>query len=258
VPVDTILLLRVGLAPLLMVAVTVVARRWGAEVSGLLVGLPLTSGPIVLLLSLEHGTHFGSQVALATLIGLIGVSAFCVGYGSVAGTFPWYWATLIGWIAYGVAAWSLARLAVSVAPLLMIVTMTLVASYAVLPRKTTSSQPSKRGSWEIPLRMLTAMLMVLSVTGLAGVLGARWSGVLSPFPAYATITTAFTHQAQGSGEAILVLRGILIGSLTFAVFFAIVALTLDSLGIGAAFGSALLAACMTHSLLFLIMKRMRV
>ncbi len=46
------LLLKLTLAPLLVAAATLVARKWGPRVGGLLLGLPLTTGPIFLFLAL--------------------------------------------------------------------------------------------------------------------------------------------------------------------------------------------------------------
>jgi hypothetical protein len=41
-----LLLIKLLLTPLLMIAISWAARRWGPGIGGLLAGLPLTSGPI--------------------------------------------------------------------------------------------------------------------------------------------------------------------------------------------------------------------
>ena len=41
-----VLILKLILAPLLVAAATLTTRRWGARIGGLLMGLPLTTGPI--------------------------------------------------------------------------------------------------------------------------------------------------------------------------------------------------------------------
>ena len=46
------LLLKLLLTPLFILIVTLIGRRWGTLVSGLLVGLPLTSAPVALFLAL--------------------------------------------------------------------------------------------------------------------------------------------------------------------------------------------------------------
>ena len=48
-----LLALKLTFAPILLAAATLAVRRWGEIVGGLLVGLPLTSGPISVFLALE-------------------------------------------------------------------------------------------------------------------------------------------------------------------------------------------------------------
>ena len=51
------------LTPLLIGAVSLAGRRWGPSVSGWLVGLPLSSGPVVFFFALEQGNRFASTAA---------------------------------------------------------------------------------------------------------------------------------------------------------------------------------------------------
>jgi hypothetical protein len=52
------------------------------------------------------------------------------------------------------------------------------------------------------------------------------SGLLSPFPIYATILAAFSHHFQGASSARRVLRGVAYGAFAFSTFFLIVSFTL--------------------------------
>src|ERR1700722_6332104 len=64
-------LIRVLLAPLAVVAGTLAQRRFGYAVSGLILGLPLTSLPLLWLVALQHGTVFASSMTGALLVGSI-------------------------------------------------------------------------------------------------------------------------------------------------------------------------------------------
>src|SRR5476649_1928013 len=64
-----LLLLRIAIAPLIVVAGTLVQRRFGNAVSGLLIGLPLTSLPLLWLVGLQHGSSFASSMSGAILVG---------------------------------------------------------------------------------------------------------------------------------------------------------------------------------------------
>lgn len=76
----TILGLKLVLTPALIGGATLMQRRYGPRVGGLPVGLPLTSGPVALSLTLEHGAWFAARSAHATLLGLIAETAFCLTY----------------------------------------------------------------------------------------------------------------------------------------------------------------------------------
>ena len=78
------MLLKVLLAPLLILLATLAGRRWGPAVGGWLAGLPLTSGPVSLILALEQGPEFAARAALGTLFGLISLAAFSFAYGAAA------------------------------------------------------------------------------------------------------------------------------------------------------------------------------
>ena len=58
-----ILAFKLFLTPLLIVSVTLAGRRWGSAVSGLLIGLPLVSGPISFIIAFEHGLLFATAYA---------------------------------------------------------------------------------------------------------------------------------------------------------------------------------------------------
>src|SRR5689334_15298204 len=73
-------LFKLLVSPLLIGAVSLAGRRWGPAVSGWLVGLPLTSGPVVLFLALEQGTTFAAAAAQAIMLGIISVGVFCLTY----------------------------------------------------------------------------------------------------------------------------------------------------------------------------------
>ena len=64
---ETVLLFKLLLTPTLLGLVSLIGRRWGPAVSGWIIGLPLTSGPVSLFLALDHGTAFASHAAEGSL-----------------------------------------------------------------------------------------------------------------------------------------------------------------------------------------------
>jgi hypothetical protein len=64
-------LLKLVLAPALVVVSSLAGRRWGPEPAGALVALPIVAGPILFITYLDHGRRFVSRAASASLLGLV-------------------------------------------------------------------------------------------------------------------------------------------------------------------------------------------
>ena len=81
----TLLGVKVVLAPSFVVGASLVARRFGPRVGGLIAGLPVVAGPILLAYALAHGREFAATAAAGTLLGLVSLIAFVVVYARLAG-----------------------------------------------------------------------------------------------------------------------------------------------------------------------------
>ena len=64
-----LLALKLTLTPGVIVGATLAARRFGPSVGGWLIGLPVTAGPVLLLLALAHGARFAEHVAAGLVAG---------------------------------------------------------------------------------------------------------------------------------------------------------------------------------------------
>src|SRR5207248_1789769 len=77
-------------------------------------------------------------------------------------------------------------------PLLYVtVLVSLVVALFLLPRVSApaASDAEPLPHWDIPARMIVATAFVVLLTGIAPALGPRLSGLLAPFPLYASILT---------------------------------------------------------------------
>jgi hypothetical protein len=87
-------------------------------------------------------------------------------------------------------------------------------------------------AWDIPARMIVATLFVVGLTEAAEHLGPHLTGLLSPFPLYVLILAVFSQHFDGPPAAIRVLKGMVQGLFSFALFFLIVAKLIEKAGIG--------------------------
>jgi hypothetical protein len=221
-----ILLLKVTLAPALVIAATLAGRRWGSRAGGILIALPVVAGPILLVITLEHGEAFGARAARGALLGVVALCAFCVVF---AHTTRLGWATALGtgWLAYAAIAtagspWDApppAGLALALAALAM--------ARALLGADAGPGEaPRPPPAWDLYARGLSTAVLVISVTTAAETLGPAVSGALTPFPIATSVLAAFTLAHDGPGAATAMLRGFVAALPAFAAFFFAVAVVL--------------------------------
>jgi hypothetical protein len=249
------LALKLLLTPTLIGLASLAGRKWGAAVSGWLVGLPLASVPITLVLALEQGPAFASRAAQGILLGLVSVVVFCLVYNWLAFRVSWLPTMLAGWLAFFVATFFLQKVSLALAPTFIGVFIVLVVAFKLMPVRDDSVVATTSSRWDIPARIIIATAFVLLLTGLADVLGAHLSGLLTPFPRSSTILAVFTHRFQGATAAAQLLRGVVLGSFSFAAFFLVIALMIEQTGILAAFICATVTALTLHGVSLLLLKR---
>lgn len=224
--------------PALVVSVTFAARRWGQKIAGLLTGLPIVSAPALFFFAVEQGEVFASEASRAVLVSLVGVEASAVAYAWASLRAPWWASLLASWSVFFACVLVLQRLQWSVTVALVAACLGLVAAQLALPRGGKHARGT-RPAWDVPLRVVTAMLLVVTVTSLAHRLGPTLSGALTPFPVAISVLMAFSHAQLGSSGAITFLRGFLPGMWAFTAFCYVLAVVIVPLGTALGFLAAL-------------------
>lgn len=248
------LLLKLVLTPVLVAFATLAGRRWGGRVAGWLVGFPFTSGPIALILTVQEGRRFAAAAALGTLLGTISQALFALVYGRLA-------AAGRGWavcLAAGTAAFAAATALLRGAhfdPILAaaLVMAAIAAAVFLLPRMEAGPV---RDPWryDLPARIAVATGFVLALTSIAPLLGPHLSGLITPFPLYASVLAVFAQQG-GPGAGLAVVRGLAAGLFGFGSFFLVLTVALVPLGPVAAFAAALGAAGCVQAVALLLVRR---
>ena len=253
------------LVPGLVAIVTLAVRRWGPAVGGWLAGLPIVAGPVLVFYALEQGDTFAAAAAHATLAGLIATVAFAVAYAHLSTRLPWYACMALGWFVFAAVVVSLYALqpGLVLSLLLLIAATVFGASHAEpgplrLRRFAASAQagsarrlapPKADPPGDLPIRLIATATLVLVLTGLAARLGPAWSGLLNAFPVLTTIVAVFSHIQRGAAAAVAFLNGYLQAIVGFGLFCVVMALGLESLGLGWALAAALAAQLAWHGVL---------
>jgi hypothetical protein len=247
------LVAKLTLTPAIVVATTPVGRRFGGAVSGWLVGLPLMSGPITLFFAVEQGKHFAARASVGSLSGTLAEAGFCLGWGQAARHARWPVALAAGSASFAVVGLAAELLPLDpglpapLAPLALVSLLVLVLVLRLLPRLRIEARDEVLPPrWELPARAIVATGLLLLLTGLATVLGARLAGLLTVYPLYTAVLAGFAHRSDGPAAAIRVLRGLLLGLFAFVTFFFTLTVLLTRASTPVAFAVALVAALAVH------------
>ncbi|MGZ4279855.1 MAG: hypothetical protein ACXVVU_24705 [Solirubrobacteraceae bacterium] len=234
--------LQLVVAPGLVGASTLAARRWGLGLGGLVSAFPAIVGPLLLIAAEEHGTAVAAKAASGTLLGLVALSGFALAYGRTALHAGWATSLAAGWATAAGIAVLLAG--VDAGPLagLGAATLSLVVAYCALPRGGAPLAARSAPRWDLPLRMAVAAALVAALAAAATRLGPLVGGILAALPVLASVLAVFTHEQNGAAAGCALLRGMLGGMAGFVVFCLLVALLVDRAGVPATFVAAALAA----------------
>jgi hypothetical protein len=231
--------LKVILPVLMIGIVTVAAHRWGPAVGGVLGAVPSKGGPILIFLALEQSPAFAATAAVTALGGAAGCGAFCLVYARVCHRTTWPTA---GVIAYGafVLVWA-AMIPLEqwgLLPAFIAAVAILIASRRLLPVAPPTPRREMARS-DLPVRMAAGAVMVVFVTTAGPYFGATISGMLTTIPTISAVMAIFTHAQEGPDRTVGVMRGMTHGLLGFAAFLAVIAATLEPIGIAGSFALAL-------------------
>jgi hypothetical protein len=251
-----ILALKLMLAPLIIGGASLAGRRWGPAVSGWLIGLPLTSGPVVFFVVISNNATFAASTALGTLSGGLSLVAFCLAYAWLALRFSWPVAISGSLLCFACVTLLMQNYVLPLGIIFSLVLLVILGGLWLMPKSAhIDAQDSKPGTWDLPARILIGTSFILGLTGIAPFIGPRLTGLLSTIPLYTAILTIFAHRLQGPAGAAGVLRGLLFGLFGFAGFYLALALSLGRVGVGLAFLAAILTTLLIQAVSFLVLRR---
>jgi hypothetical protein len=212
--------------------------------------LPAVAGPTLLFYAIQQGALFAADAARGSLLGLVGVAAFCLAYAHASTRLHWSLCLLMGWASFALVTMVMYRVHVGPIGAFVIAVTTLFGARAFLPPHGPVPPASRAPQWDLPLRMSSAGALVFSLTAAAERLGPSVSGILTPFPVATAILAGFTHAQRGSAACVEFLRTYTPGLCGFAIFCVTLALLLPHLSITASFGIALATQLVLQTLLF--------
>ena len=248
--------LKLIITPMLMLIVSLAVKKWGSFVGGILSGMPLTSGPIVIFLSLEQGPAFAARSAGAALSGLAAVLMTYLAYLFFSHRLA-IWAACLSSLAIFIFSSVLLMFSRSL-PLAIVISMIIILTILCFTRNVQGELTQRVAPyWDIPLRMLTATALLVAITSSAHALGPQLSGLLSPFPVIAWPLTIFAHYHGGRQEMMGLVRGNAMSAVGVIIFYLIISGLIVSSGILLTFVLAFMASVGVTLLLTRVLRRQK-
>lgn len=251
-----LLALKLILAPIIIGSASLAGRKWGPAVSGWIVGMPLTSGPVIFFVALSHETIFAANAALGVLSGGLSLVVYALTYSWLAVKFSWQVSIAGSLLMFSISTALLQNFTFPLLPIFGMVCIALVIGLWLMPKDVVEQEgENKPGAWDIPARIFIGTSFILLLTGIAPYIGSRLTGLLTTIPLYVTILTIFAHRNQGPAAAAHVLRGLLYGMFAFTGFFIILNILLSQTSLAVAFGAAVLTALIIQGLSLWILRQ---
>lgn len=248
--------LKLILAPLIIGSASLAGRRWGPAVSGWIVGMPLTSGPVIFFLALSHGAGFAANSVLGVLSGGISLVLYALTYAWLATRFRWYISITGSLLIFSLNTFYLQTVTIPLWVIVPVDVVLILSGLRFMPKGDVETGESKLSQWDIPARILIGTSFILLLTGIAPFIGSRLTGLLTTIPLYITILSIFAHRDYGPAAAAHTLRGLLYGMFAFTGFFLVLSLLIERVGYGASFGLAALTALTVQGTSLFILRKL--
>lgn len=221
------LLFKLLITPVLMGVSTLVARQWGPVVGGIFTALPMTAAPVSVFLYLEQGSDFAQSAACASMLGYAALGFFILAFVRIAQWGKgWGLACCVSSCTYFAFAWLFSFLPRHGLLCLVLSVVCLLWVLQCIPRSSGHWEAPRAAWWDLPGRMIVAGGLVLGITGLAELIGPRWSGFLSTFPVFITLMAIFTLAQAGVADLCMLMRGFVGGMFGSLAFFFVLQMAL--------------------------------
>jgi len=251
------LALKMAFTASVVVVVSVVVERSGPFIGALIAALPTAAGAAYIILGFEHPPDFIAASAVGSAAAAATVSIFALIYSVLAqrhGLVLSLGVAMAVWFVAGIALRLVAWTPLS-ATLLNIVVFGLTVPLSW--RYRTSGAPAKfmRTAYDIPLRALTASVVVATVTTASYSIGSFLSGVFAVFPIVMASSVVILHPRVGGvvsasmfAHAQIALNGLWLG-------FLVVHYLVAPLGVWGAYAGGLLVCVAWSGVLWLFRAR---
>lgn len=201
--------LKVTIAPLMVLSVSYLQRRYGDRFGGWLLGLPITTAPFILIIGIQEGHIFAAHTTRGVLLGQIALITFSWSYAFAAPRARWYLALAVGTATCLATGYLVTVLRTP----FWLSTLALIATWLIArkwwPNSAIPEVKVRTPRWELPVRILVSLTLLISLSALAPHVGAKIAGALSTYPVLISVLGAFNQRRFGPGVTVATLKGLM-------------------------------------------------
>lgn len=197
------------MAPVIVLTVSYLQRRYGDRFGGWLLGLPITTGPFILIIGLQEGQTFAAHTVRGVLLGQIALITFTWSYAFAAPRKNWYTALLIATSTCLATGYLVTALKVPFWLSTLVLVATWLIAHTWWPQSSLPEVKITTPRWELPVRILVSLTLFVLLSALAPHVGAKVAGALSTYPVLISVLGAFNHRRFGAGVTVATLRGLM-------------------------------------------------
>jgi hypothetical protein len=247
-----LLLVRMVLTAAVIVAASIAVERSGPVVGALIATLPVSAGPALVFIAMDHGADFLSAATLAGLPASAATVVFVVTYVAIARRHGLGISLGCTFAAWAAAQWAIAAISWSFAGAVALNIALFLFGFGML-RLLPADAPMLRAAsrwFDVLLRAAAVMIVVAVVTVAARWIGPGAAGIVALVPAAMTTLIVLLHGRVGGPAAASVIARTLPGMVGFTTGLAAVHVAAVPLGAAAALGLGL-AVCVGWNLILL-------
>jgi hypothetical protein len=228
-------LFKIAVPPVLVAFMSLLARRFGPTIGGLMMGLPWMTGPVLFFLSMDRDAAYAVRACTGVELGTVAIAAFVVTYAIVSRVGPWFVCLPSAALAFAGTGVASRRIEIDLFTATGCAIAALLLAHAVIAKPQAAIPAVRLPWWDIPARMSATFALVAAIMTSAEYLGPQLSGVVASYPVILTVVGSFTHHQLGRDAILRVLRGIALSLIGFAIFFCVVGTFTPTLGLITAF-----------------------
>lgn len=226
------LALKMATAAAVVVGCSQLAERSGPLSAAMIATLPISAGPVLVFLALDHDAAFIAQAALGGMTSNLANAGLSLAYVLLAqrfGTPLCLFAALLAWI----ATLLLLRMLAPSFAVMVVATLVVYGGLHALFRPYLAARPKQppgRPGYLIPMRAAFVATLAGTVTAVSAHVGPTWSGSLAALPIVLSSMIAMLQPRIGGPATAAVIANGALALIGFGLALAVVHLTAVPLG----------------------------